>query len=179
MECDLSHHTRIEEDASAVALSQRIRGSLASMNLPNSQMQLLRHLQSVKGRYALWRRLNGWHRCVIRGKTNSIGMLTSDYPYREQSFVTTIKIRSIYLMKYPLGRFSPHGKGGKSVYQRAALEAKESYNAGGISLIDAIVALIIVGAVGFGIYAMFTGGGEAVGVLFSFALFSYLIFIYN
>jgi hypothetical protein len=78
-------------------------------------------------------------------------------------------------MKYPLGRFSPHGKGGKSVYQRAAQEAKESYNAGGIGFIDAMVVLFIIGAVGLGIYVMFTGGGEAVGVLFSFALITYLI----
>jgi hypothetical protein len=103
-------------------------------------------------------------------------MPASDYPYREQSFVTTIKIRSFYLMKYPLGRFSPHGKGGKSVYQRAAQEAKESYNAGGISIIEVVVALIIVGAVGLGFYAMLSGGGEAVGVLFSFALFTYFLY---
>ena len=78
-------------------------------------------------------------------------------------------------MKYPLGRFSPHGKCGKSVYQRAAQEAIESYNAEGIGIIDALVALLIIGTVGLGIYVMFTGGGEAVGVLFSFALFTYFL----
>ena len=93
----------------------------------------------------------------------------------ENNHLSRLSIRSIYLMKYPLGRFSPHGKGGRSVYQRAAQEAKESYNAGGIGIIDALVALLIIGAVGLGIYAMFTGGGEAVGVLFSFALFTYFL----